>query len=153
MALEILIKRATWYTESRIRLMGEDNSDIVADAALDVYAPIAERIIKRKKSDYTTIITNGGDDLESLIDAVICQICAMFTVPLRNLLATDVKLADIAEKKKLDFDKMETAFYQEVGFLLNQISTATPYLTGGIRAGVVSQDPMFESIPDGTLKK
>jgi len=141
---DILDKRAEWHSQCRVKLLGEDNSNTIADTTLDFWSDLAERLIKAKATDWATLLTAGGNDKEYLIDATISMLCAMYVTPLKNQMATDIKVGEIAVKKELDFDSMELDFYGEVEFLLGKISTYT--MTTITRVGKITNTEIFEAI-------
>jgi hypothetical protein len=143
---DILKYRTEWYSQVRVRLLGSDNTNIISDDTLDYYADLAERLIKTRVPTWSAIITNGGDNKEYLIDATVSQLGAIFVTPLRNLIPTNKRVADIAVQKKIDFDKMETDLIGEIDMFLNMISTLTPLTVK--RVGVITNTPIYEDLEE-----
>uniref|UniRef100_A0A6H1ZAL5 Uncharacterized protein n=1 Tax=viral metagenome TaxID=1070528 RepID=A0A6H1ZAL5_9ZZZZ len=143
--MSILLNRTQWHSQARVKLIGKDDPNLISDTTLDYWSDLAERLIKKKISTWSTILTAGGDNKEFLIDATICQVCAMYVTPLRNIVANDVKIGEIAEKRDIDFDKLEADLYAEVDFFASQITTAT--VSAIKRVGVISPtETMYESL-------
>lgn len=143
---DILSYRNIWYSQARIKLLGKDNSTLIPDVTLDFWVELAERLIKLKVPTYATIISTGGNNKEFLIDATISQLCAMFVTPLRNIIATEVKVGEISEKKNINFDKLEADLYNEVEFFLSQLTTGYTAITGITRTGKIENTAMFDNI-------
>lgn len=136
--------RANWISQGRIKLIGEDSANILPDTFFNTWVETADRLMKKRVTNWSTVLSGGGDDKEFLIDAAICYLCGMLVTPLRNLVATDEKIGDLAVKKSLDFEKLEADLYGEVDALLSYISTYTA--TTVSRCGVISQPTTFESL-------
>jgi len=142
--MSILLNRLEWHSQARVKLIGKDDPNLISDITLDYWSDLAERLIKKKISTWSTILTTGGDNKEFLLDATVCQVCAMYVTPLRNIVSTDVRIGEIAEKRNIDFDKLEADLYAEVDFFANQITTAT--LSAVKRVGLISPtETMYES--------
>jgi len=143
--------RSAWKTECRVKLIGKNDANVLPEDTLTALLDRAERLIKKKVTNWSTILSGGGDDKEYLIDAAISQLCAMLCTPLRNQIPISENygntqtVSDYTVRKDIDWDKLETDLYGEVNMFLSQISAFSA--TTVTRAGVISRDPaMFEDL-------
>jgi hypothetical protein len=131
--------RSNWATQCRVKLLGMDDDSTLPDETLEALIGQAERVVKKKVVNWSSVMTAGGDEKEALIDGSISMLCALLVQPLRNLIGKSEKLADVSVTRDLDFDSLSASLYGEVEDAFSDIAG---YVVSGMPvASVINRIP------------
>ena len=136
--------RSDWKTQARIKLTGRDDSTLLPDATLTSFVEEAERNIKKKVTDWATIIATASDNKENLIDAAIAYLCGILVRPLRAVIAKVEKAGDMQDTYDIDFNVLEESLIAQVESYLSNITTYTAQVV--TRVGVITNTAIWESL-------
>jgi len=125
--------RSTWKTQARILLLGSDDSATLPDATLTAFIDDVERDIKAKVTDWATLT---GDDLQYLVSAAICSICANLAPTMPILVPKIEKAVDFSETRDIDWNDVEERLTRTSEAFLINISTYTEAVV--VRAAVIT---------------